>query len=192
MNPPPVAPAWHGFAVVRRRPAAIAADGSQCAEIATGWQIEMAGREPADAEALARQLLAGPDGALPADTLVHRDDVAGLYRAAAFVDDELAGALLIAPQPLVIARDWLAARLGTPLDPAERFRLLDGRPSGAMRPRGQIVCFCCNVGENEIVDAAAAGSNSVHAIGVATRAGTNCKRCQPELARLIAGASVRA
>lgn len=98
----------------------------------------------------------------------------------------MTGALLVAEAPLAVARDWLVARLGTQLDADERFRLLDGRPGGAMTPRGPIVCFCCHVGSNAIAEAVAAGCADVKSVGIATRAGINCGRCKPEIERIIA------
>ena len=120
-----------------------------------------------------------------ADILQHGDTAAGTFFAAAFADDLLIGALLIGRRPLTEGRDWLIARLGTPLDPAERFRLLAGRPGGAMAPRGPTVCFCCDVRQNDILGAVEAGCTTVHGIGLATRAGTNCGGCQDEIGALL-------
>lgn len=174
---------WFGFAVTQRQPDGRPAGLRSVARIASGWQVELAGGGPADWGGLARHLL--PLDAATGRLLVHDDSTAHIFRAAVFSDDRLAGALLVAPDPLVTGRDWLAARLGTPLDAGEKFRLLDGRPSGALVPHGAIVCFCCDVGRNEITAAIASGHGSLAAIGAATRAGTHCGRCHPRLERLI-------
>lgn len=185
-------PRWYGFAVTCTRPAANCAEHMLLSPIASGWQVELAGTQPHDWNALAPNLLGLADASAKLSTLTQIDKDAGTYRYAAFDDDRLAGALLVAPVPLAIARDWMAVRLGTPLDAAEKFRLLDGRPGGAMSPQGPIVCSCCHVGRDVIADAVAAGCTTVEAIGSATRAGSNCGRCWPELEDLIAGRSAAA
>lgn len=176
---------WHGFAVTQRLPDGVVVGHASLSRIASGWQIELAGIGPADWDGFARRLHFGTQDAATGRLLVHEDSAAGIYRAVALDADRLTGALLIAPNPIVIGREWLVARLGTPLDPGETFRLLDGRPSGAMVPRGATVCFCCDVGRNEITAAIASGHATVAAIGAATRAGTHCGRCHPRLERLI-------
>lgn len=190
---------WYGFAVSAHQPGAVTAVRCDVATSQTGWQLELDGKLPpalpeADRvrtwERLARDLFGEVNPAR--DEMVrHADASAGHFRLAILTDFRLRAALLIGPTPLVIARDWLAARLGTPLDPEERFRFLDGRPGGPMRPRGDIVCLCCHVGRNQIADAIAAGCRDLDAIGVATRAGTNCGRCRPEIGRLVETAGSR-
>jgi assimilatory nitrate reductase catalytic subunit len=61
---------------------------------------------------------------------------------------------------------------------------LAGRPLGAADP-GPVVCACFQVGRKRIEGAVAEGACSVAEIGVATRAGTNCGSCVPELKRLV-------
>lgn len=176
---------WEGYAVMQRQPAPWVVAHGQPSRISAGWQTELAGTGRADWETIARRLLVGAEDIASTSLLAHDDSPAGIFRAATFDGNCLTGAILVAPRPLVISREWLAARLGTPLDPGEKFRLLDGRPSGAMAPRGVIVCFCCDVGRNEITAAIASGYNTVAEIGLATRAGTHCGRCRPRLERLI-------
>ncbi len=192
-TPQAFTPAWYGYAVTRRLPASIGSEHVQVSAIGAGWQLELAGRAPENFEALARTLFgetADCDGrdAQPLAFHVHGDAEAGWHAIAAFADDRLFAALLVKPEPIADGREWLAARLGTPLDPAERFRLFSGRPGGALTPRGVIVCFCCNVGRNEIVDAVRAGAYTVQTIGATTRAGINCGRCRPDLEALIEAA----
>ena len=139
-------------------------------------------------EALARKILLHPASPTTEWLLTGsaRDD--GSFCAAALtLDDHLLGALFVAPSSIAVDRDWLAARLGTPLDAGERFRLLDGRPSGARTPRSRLVCVCCQVGDTEITEAVASGCTTIAAVGAATRAGTNCGRCHPLITELIAG-----
>jgi assimilatory nitrate reductase catalytic subunit len=188
---------WEGFAVVRSYPVRLSDDCGVPLPIETrklksssvitrGWQIELGGSGPREWEERARDLLLGPDEAPTVYMLTNGDGDRCVFRAAAFLDDCLIGALLVAPRPLKIYREWLAARLGTPIDPGERFRLLDGRPFGPLVPRDRLVCFCCQIGDTEILEAIGAGYATIEAIGDATRAGTNCGRCQPRLAELLA------
>lgn len=177
---------WEGFAVVRNRPVHLGSDCRAPSPIKTGWQIELLGQGPRAWDELARELLLGSGEAARAYMLTNGDGERCIFRAAAFVDDCLIGALLVARRPLEIYREWMVARLGTPLDPGERFRLLDGRPFGPLVPRDHLVCFCCQIGDTEILEAIEAGCATIEAIGDATRAGTNCGRCQPRLAELLA------
>ncbi len=177
---------WQGFAVMRHRPAPLSGDCGVLSATETGWQIELNGRGAREWDELARQLLLAPDESAAAYTLTNGDGEGCVFRAAAFLDDAFIGALLVAPRPLEIARDWLVARLGTVLGSGERFRLLDGRPSGSMIPRYSLVCYCHQIGDNEIKDAIQSGCRSVDTIGIATRAGTNCGSCQPRIADLLA------
>ena len=148
--------AWYGYAVMPERPVTIAAEHPELSAIGAGWQLELAGRGAENFEALARLLFGAaatcaPHDARPLEFHVHGDAEAGWHAIAAFADDRLFAALLVQRGPIADGRPWLAARFRTPLDPAERFRLFSGRPGGALTPRGAIVCFCCNVGHNEIV-----------------------------------------
>lgn len=186
-----VAPDWHAFAVTIRRPPRLPALAALPAvsRLPSGWQIELSGQGEPETDALARKLLLHPSPQVTEWLLTgsERDD--GTFRAATFTsDDHLVGALFVAPRPIEIDRDWLAARLGTPLDAGERFRLLDGRPSGAMMPRSRLVCVCCQVGDTEIAEAISAGCATVADVGAATRAGTNCGRCHLVISELIESA----
>lgn len=179
---PPFDAAWHGFAVLRVRPAAIAADHWSLSEMASGWQLELAGRVPEVWETFTRRLFVDqPVG----DLQLHTDAESGEHSMSLFDGELLSAALIVKPRPLDVRRDWLARRLGTPLDPAERFRLYAGRPDGALAPRGSKVCFCCDVRHQEIVAAVRAGAASIDLVGIATRAGTNCGYCRPAIGRLV-------
>ena len=179
---------WHAFVVTTARPAAPADCGWTAADIPAGRRIELRTLARQDWRSLAMSLLLPAGETARAWMLTDGGDSEGHFRAVAFEDDLMAGALLAGPAPLGEGREWLVARLGTALGPTERFRLLAGRPGGYMRARGATVCFCCDIGHNEIADAVAAGSTSIRAIGEATRAGTNCGRCRDDLACIIAEA----
>ena len=175
---------WFGYAVTRARPEVSGAGILAISRIQSGWQTELAGHAPNDWDAYARSLF-GAREADQTDILQDGDTATGTFFAAAFVDDLLTGALLIGRGPLTEGRDWLIARLGTPLDSAERFRLLAGRPGGAMAPRGPTVCFCCDVRQNDIIGAVVAGCTTVDSIALATRAGTNCGGCRDKIGALL-------
>ena len=67
----------------------------------------------------------------------------------------------------------------TPAGAHAGLRLLAGRP-GADRPdEGALVCSCHEVGVNRIAAAIASGAANLDAVGIATRAGTNCGSCRP-------------
>ena len=175
----PFAASWYGFAVSATpfRP-----DCAYWARAATtvGMRAELAGLdEPNDWDTAARQLFALPD----APCLVLQDAQRGITRLAFTQGQYVIAALFIAPQPVVVARDYLAGLLGQPVDPG----LLAGRP-GADRPDpGATICACFNIGVNTIANAIATrGLISVEALGQALRAGTNCGSCRPELRSLIA------
>ena len=68
---------------------------------------------------------------------------------------------------------------------ALRAALLAGRPVGGPPP-APTICVCHGVREDAICGAIRAGACSVAAIGEATRAGTNCGACRPEIAALLA------
>ena len=179
--------AWQGFAVMGRLPGPPRVAAGTPSATATGWQLEIEGRGPRNWEQLAQELIA-PDSegaGAPAYLLTGGDAAECVFRAAAFSGDCLTGALLVAPRPLQIDRAWLVARLGTDLGPGERFRLLDGRPSGAITPQRRTVCYCHQVGDNEIEEAIARGFDTLDAIGETTRAGTNCGSCRPRIAQFL-------
>lgn len=185
-------PHWHAYAVVRALPETMAGVTWTANRIAAGWELELSGDLEPDWSRIAPDVLSSGILADPPTVLVQSAPEDGIYRAVAFDGDCMCGAILVDRAELSIDRGWLALRLDTPLDAAERFRLLSGRPSGYPRPRGETICYCRDVGINEVVDAIAAGCTTLEAIGARTTAGTNCGNCQADLERLIAGAAMNA
>jgi assimilatory nitrate reductase catalytic subunit len=188
----PFLAAWHGFAVVADRPPAVAADYWALARVAGGFRLELAGTaSPADWAAWARSFLPEtPDGGL----LAFHDAAGARHRFAAFDGERLVGAVFVAASPLDLARTFLvdALPLAHPL-PADRLRLLAGRPSAGRPDPGPMVCSCFGVGMNQIVAAVAGGvARSVEAVGAALRAGTNCGSCRPEIRRIVDAKPVHA
>jgi assimilatory nitrate reductase catalytic subunit len=183
--------AWHAFAASTREIAYAEADYFAVAVVRSGWRAELAGlAAPADWTAFARRTLALGDNA---DVVAYHDAAAGRRRFAAFEDGAFAGALFAAAEPVAVARSWIVERLGELVAPAERLRLLAGRPVAEARDRGPIVCACFDVGRNEILETAAelGEAATVAAIGACLKAGANCGSCRGEIAKLIASGGSR-
>ncbi len=112
------------------------------------------------------------------------DPACGLHRAAALRDGKLLGAVLLGPDAALPPRAWLAALMAGdgPLAPAERAALLAGRQPGGPPP-SPLVCACHGVTAAAILGC---GARDVAGAGAATRAGTGCGSCRPEIATLLA------
>ena len=176
---------WFGFALVRARPAGIAADYWALARTRGGYRLELAGlTRPADWEQFAHTLLGVGDDDGVAFTS-YRDTNSGVFRCAALRDGRVAGIVLVARTPIAAARDWLCERFAAD-DGADAASLLAARPGGARRDPGRKICVCLDVGANTITDAVRRdGLASVDEIGRSTGAGTGCGSCRPELQRIL-------
>jgi assimilatory nitrate reductase catalytic subunit len=175
----PFKAAWHGFAV-SLTPFQPDCDYWASAPLAEGMRAEMAGlHAPEDWATAARALFALPEGA---EALVYEDTKRGRFRAAFTHQGRLVAVLFVSPEPVAVARTFLAGMVGGAPDG----RVLSGQP-GADRPdTGAIVCSCFSVGVNTLAAAIASGTClSVASLGEALKAGTNCGSCRPELAQLI-------
>jgi assimilatory nitrate reductase catalytic subunit len=183
----PFAATWHGFAVLRERPAALPAEYWSVGPNKTGWRVELAGLTPCDAVDLVRRILpAAADNA--ADVISYQDTAAGVHRSVVFQDGAMSGAFYISSKPIAVARTWLAEQLCAPsIEGTLRAQLLAGRSSGPGQDRGPSVCACFDVGLNEITRAIREGGcRTVADIGETLKAGTNCGSCRSEVARIIA------
>jgi assimilatory nitrate reductase catalytic subunit len=177
----PVAFAHRGF-VIARTPIALPA-GTWWARVALGGGIGY--------------LLASNDGpkqwrehagALMGDERAELVDFArGSYRAAAFRDGRLEGALFVGPADAT--PQWEAVKAlfaAEALGDAQRRMLLSGRAADGFAEIGPVICACFGVGLNVIREAIASkAATNVEAIGKALRAGTNCGSCVPELKRIV-------
>jgi assimilatory nitrate reductase catalytic subunit len=188
----PYAAAWHGFAVLRERPASVTADYWAITPVVSGWRLELAGLQPCYTAELSQHLLPASADATAADRISYHDVGEGATRTVTFRDGIIAGALYISAKPLGIARSWLAEQLSvTARDDALRTQLLAGRSMSPGMDRGPIVCACFNVGQNEIATAARDGGCRTTAdIGVTLKAGTNCGSCRSEIARILTSSAV--
>jgi assimilatory nitrate reductase catalytic subunit len=87
------------------------------------------------------------------------------------------------------ARDRLAPFMAIErLSTDQRNALLKG---GDASDRGGEMCACFGVSCHSIEEAIADGAMSLDAIGEATRAGTNCGSCRPEIRALLRAARVK-
>ena len=169
---------WYGFAVSARDFVPLSAYWAKT-RVRGGWRAELAGDvAPADWEAYARRLFGLAD--CPAVTMM--DPSRGLARVAFQQDETLVAALFVGPEPIALARDLLAARLGA--DDANV--ALAGRARADAPDPGPTVCACLNVGLNTIRKSIESGqATTVAALGKALGAGTSCGSCRPELVALI-------
>ncbi len=170
--------AWYGFAVAAGDVTPRAAYWAR-ARVQGGWRLELADTVvPETWEGYARALFNLPD--TPAASVIDR--TRGIARIAFHDQGRLLAALYVAPTPVAVARDHLAARISTDT-PGEA---LAGRPGGTQSDPGPTVCVCLNVGLNTIRTAIETGQAlSVDALGKALGAGTSCGSCRPELSHLL-------
>ncbi len=177
---------WYGFAVTRSRPEVNGIAYWAAARSKTGWQVELAAStDPPDWTAYAQSLLA--ENTVSSDILAYHDEASGQHRFAAFSNGKLVGALFIARAPVSVSRAWATTQLGQVTSRSrERFAVLAGCAGAAEKDRGAIICSCFEIGVNEIRDAVMSGRcESVDAVGVALKAGTNCGSCRAEIGRLV-------
>jgi len=181
----PWVPRWTGFAFTMDAPAAPAADWWVRIKGEAQWRLELAGTdapEPAWAAMTTAIAQTCPDAA----TLDFADAGTGCRRRAWVDGDRLVGFAALSQGQTLPRRDWLAGLFAAGhLDRAARRALLAGRPAtGGMT--GPLVCACHAVPADAITGAIRAGACDVAAVGRATRAGTNCGSCQPEITRMLA------
>ncbi|MGY2047539.1 nitrate reductase [Methylobacterium sp. JK268] len=135
---------------------------------------------PEEAAPLMRRLF--PDAAFSE----FADPARGIYRAAAFLEGRLVGALALAPAAERPSFEAAKAFFRTQelLEPAARRALISGRAESG--GAGPLVCACHSVGQDVITGTIAGGAHSVEAVGAACKAGTNCGSCIPEIRKLLA------
>jgi ferredoxin-nitrate reductase len=126
------------------------------------------------------------DPALPAneiETVTLLDSRHRFYQKCVIHKDRLIGAICMGDtQNFSQYLEWIAA--GTELEDLRRTLLRPG--AGAAPPLdGPLICSCHHVGAGTIASAAADNHYSLPQVCAATRAGTGCGSCKPEIARLI-------
>ena len=109
----------------------------------------------------------------------------GFYKKCVVRHDRLVGAVLIGDSAEFAAFRWLI-ETGSELDEQRRQLLRPAAAGLPGTPRGDLVCSCHGVGTGDLHAAIAAGSETLPELCAATRAGTGCGTCRPEVAALLA------
>jgi assimilatory nitrate reductase catalytic subunit len=111
------------------------------------------------------------------------DETKSVFSGAAFIEDHATLIWSLSPlsPPWELALELFARDR---LDDSERLSFLSGR-SGGSTNEGPLVCSCFSVGQKQIEAAIQQGCRSASDVGKATRAGSNCGSCRPEIERLI-------
>ena len=180
--------AWHGLLLERGARKLRAPDYWCRSAIEGGFAYRIAGASPLApcGEAPARDAIAAWIDGDAADLAVYADAARGAFRYAHFRDGALAAVLFIARDPGGLPSREAAGAMFAEATPLQhRARVLAGAPISSARDEGPIVCACHVVGRARIIAAIASGSaRDVEAISAATRAGSNCGSCKPEIAAI--------
>ena len=174
---------WHGFVLARRAlGTGLAAWCAIRPPVGGVWRHELAGEDgPVAAGLRLRTLCTDIPGWMTLD-----DPARGVFRAVLLRFGHLQACVFLRPDHRLPARDWLQEAFAHDVMPAEiRHALLAGAPAGGQSADPPI-CVCHGIGAQAIGDAIVAGFADVAAVGRATRAGTNCGSCRPEIAALLA------
>ncbi|MCK0119025.1 nitrate reductase [Loktanella sp. F6476L] len=175
--------AWFGF-VACANAMEPTADYAALARTQTGWQMEMAGQTLPDDWAEFTIMLTG---LADADVALVTDPASGTTRIAISQDGVVHALGFFGKSPIALSRNTAINAIGTTDAPLSA---LSGRPAADRPDPGVTVCACLNVGRNTLLNAIAGGAATVPALGDCTGAGTNCGSCKPELAALIASATI--
>ena len=176
---------WHGVMLTRKPLPPPALEWWTKVQGEQFVRYELAGTEPREWAALARELLNVSE--VEVDWMEYRDAGRKVYRAAYLVDDRLEGCVYFDSRPNLPERAWLS-RLFTVnrFNAAMRGALMAGRAiEGA--DQGAIVCSCFGVGINPITACArelGAAATAVE-IGKRLKCGTNCGSCVPEIQTIV-------
>ena len=179
----PVVRARSGFVLARRRV-------RLGPEPIWSWSaIEQGFASRIDTDATLDEVLASLKDGEDQETLVYEDSARGVSRAALIVDGRLAAVAFLGGGAVTWA-GLLPAWTAPKLESGYRGILLSGRLEDGPASCGQTVCACFGVASDRIEAAIAAGAADVQAVGRATKAGTNCGSCIPEVRRMLAAVSV--
>ena len=179
--------AFYGFAASRDRPDLGDADYWATARATAGYRTELAWSEAHDWEDWICTTFSCPTDV---EVLSFHDARTGRHNFALFDAAGLSFAVFIAPDPVLVSRQWVVDLLSDPRgNSGTRFEVLAGRPGAGRADAGATICACFSVGINTIFRAATHdGCHTVEDIGAATNAGTNCGSCRAEIRRIIESA----
>lgn len=181
-------PKWFGFLACQNEPTPQTRYAA-VARTQTGWQVEMAGRKtPANWETELRRLTGAAQDSTQGERSVHTDEASGTVRVALTQDGVITALFFASPAPVVVSRSAMIGFIGTETAP---LIALAGRRPADIPDAGVTVCACFNVGRTTLLTAITKGAGNLAALGEATCAGTNCGSCKPELAALLAKATLR-
>ena len=181
----PYAADWQGFVLHRAKLSPGAAWQAFIPLEGGVWRHEIAGQGPHPFTQL-RAACAEPG----ATWIVLEDTTHGLHRAAQLRDGRLLSVIMLGPDHALPPRDWLASLFTSPaIGSAARRSLLAGRPAEGPPP-SPTICICHGISRATIAASITAGAQNPAAVGEATRAGTGCGSCRPEIAALCAALPV--
>lgn len=151
-------------------------------------RYEIAGIQQADAWSAKLQSWFTDQDSEDGEWLSYQDPKRGDYRLARLVKGRLHAVVFISQKPNHYDKAWLESLFAqTELSRSLRLSLLSGRAPGKEAQSGPVVCACFNVGQATICQAIEQQKlKDYHQVGKATRAGTNCGSCIPEIKALLA------
>jgi assimilatory nitrate reductase catalytic subunit len=119
------------------------------------------------------------------------DGEAGL--GAVIGDGMLEAAMVLGEMRDETARDRLQPYMATGRLTVEQRNVLlhGGDASDGAKGRGGEICACFGVSMATVIAAIADGASSLDAVGAATKAGSNCGSCRPEIRALVRAARVQ-
>lgn len=172
---------WYGFGVMCEvvKPSF---DYWAVRPLAQGQSFECAGlQQPVDWKEMLRGLVDFDNRELEFSLVTSTS--ASSFRCVATRAGRLEFAFLASETPMQASRHWLQNLLGSQVVAAE---ILAGRPASKPDDNGSIVCACNGVGRMQI-NAAIATSPGASLLGIceATRAGTGCGSCRPEIQKIM-------
>ncbi len=173
---------WHGVMLTLADAPPMPAAHWSRVPLARGWMTRLTGLDPLPPNPAT--LLPLPPGA---ETLTMDDSTRGVLRLAALLDGQFIAYLAIAPERRELPpTDWLATLLGCVVPLSTRLSLLGDRPPAGATAGGDVLCACFSVTRAAVARVIMSERlGTVDAVGVATKAGTNCRSCIPEITALL-------
>jgi assimilatory nitrate reductase catalytic subunit len=169
---------WHGFILARSCFPGLA-PYEALVPLGPVWRHELAGDGAPEAAFIALRGELGGRG-----WIEMRDPAHGRFRAVRVVDGRAVACLFIDRTAALPPRDWLLAMFDTSLTPLQSRALLAARAADGPPP-SPTVCVCHGVDMETIRASIRGGCGSVGAVGEATKAGTGCGSCKPEIRAVL-------